>query len=100
VRLLLEWYREARRAPEVIVVPDLPGLGADITLAHEKHVAEAVALTMKAITGFRPIVSVIRTPEQAAVDGCVAVTLSSPPPEEIESPAAMTSGSPGAPPVK
>jgi hypothetical protein len=99
VRLLLEWYREARRAPEVITVPDLPGGMGDVTFAHEKHVAETVALTMKAITGFRPVVSVLRTPAQVAVDGCVAVTLASPPPEEL-SPAAMTSGSPGPSPVK
>ena len=75
VRLLLEWYREARRTPEVIEVPDLPeGLG-DITLAHEKHVAETVALTMKVVTGFRPIVSVIRSPAQIAVDGYAAIVV-------------------------
>jgi hypothetical protein len=98
VKLLLEWYKEARRAPEVIVVPDLPMPTPDITFAHEKHVAEAVALTMKAITGFRPIVSVLRSATWAD-NGCVAVVLDSPPPEEL-SPAAMTSGSPGTPPVK
>lgn len=100
MRLLLEWYSEARRAPEVIVVPDLPADFGDVTPAHTLHVAETIALTMKAVTGFRPIVSILRTPEQVAVDGCVAVTVASPPPVEIESPAAMTSGSPGAPPVK